>query len=568
MLTACAVDEEEMQPLKTKGYSFPARIAEFSEPDPNVDLLGEGELSFGTRVQITDEDDKWSVKRFENGDAIGFYSANGDVTAPDGNGPFVNVPMYFQRKSDGNGVFINNDIQYSTDYFVPRYSTFYYFPYHENIEYDATHTRLLDDDDYGIEIRKQDGGIDKCIDFMWVVSPSSATSSQTFNHAFSSIVFLRGQGFENASDKTIKVFLNKGVSHITLSKTDDYMRNMKLVYLEGYGKTEMECREWDAWEGDPYLVVDDKSQYYGDKYKDAYYIILPTTRGTERISVDHIELYDNDGNLKVVSDFNLYTSSANSTNSKILYYGQRYPLVIKMKGLETVVTPLSIKPWGEDVVIEEIRESGIVDENDFDQWSMTYSQYLASGRSADYDDALKSYGDKTESADGSTAKWTFYINNDLDLSILIGSHEPGILQYLLGTLDDTLDGLNHTITGLRLECQTPPSFIGELGNNGIVRNLKIRGLNVKCTDTTKSDPVGGIFGICRGTILNCDVDGVVAGYGPAGLFGGTGENAVIENCTASGLVIGASTAEGGLFGNSSNITLLDVISTGLIYTHY
>lgn len=562
-LTACADREEEVKPLVTKGYSFPAEITGFFEAYQDISNVSEEEFVPDSRAILSSEDN-WSVRNFENGDRVGFYSANGNMDTPDGNGTFDNVPMYFQKRSGNNGLFINDEIRFNTDYFVPRYSTFYYYPYHEKIEYQPSHDKW-EDDDYGIELRQKDGDIEKCVDFMWVIAPSSPTDRQSFAHAFSSIIFLRGKGFENAEDKSVKVYLNKGVSHITLSKTDDYMRNAKLVYLKGY-KTELECMEWEAWEGEPYRVTDTTSPYFGTTFEDAYYVILPTTRGSERLSVDHIELKDNDGNIKVVSDFNLYTSHSDITNSKLLFYGNRYPLVIKMKGLETIVTPLSIESWKEDVVIEEVREAGIKDEINFIEWSKTYSQYLSSNRSDTYDDLLKEYGDKTESADGSTAKWTFYINNDLDLLNYMTNPEGGSLQYILGTLDDTLDGLNHTISGVKLESSNPPSFIGELGANGLIKDLNFEGLNIRCIDASSDKPTGGLIGTCRGTISNCDVSGVVTGYGPVGIFAGTADNAVLENCSASGLVVGASSENGGLFGTASNISLQRVTSTGLIFT--
>lgn len=550
---SCSDEANNINIDKTKGYSFSAEIKGYDTP-------------LSTRVTIAADDDMWSYKSFETNDKIGFYSSTGNADAPDGNGTFDNEPMYFQRMSDGNGYFINTDMDFNLEYFVPRYGTFYYFPYHEKIEYDPTHTEFLDDD-YGLELRRLDNGIEKCLDFLWVISASSATSSQTFNHAFSSIVFLRDEGFENAEDKTIKVVLNKGVSHVTVTKTDDYLRNCKLLYLDGYDKSEMECRNWFAWQGGDYLVVDDKSDYFGNTYSEASYIVLPTTRGGERLSVDHIELYDNDGRLRIVSDFQLYTSSGDANNSKILYFGQRYPLVIKMRGVETVVTPLTIEPWDEDVRIEEIRESGIT-QNNFQQWILDYSSYLNSDRQDSYDDVLKVYGDKTENSEGVTLKWTFYLKEDIDVSDYIASingQAEGSLQYVLSKLDDTLDGEGNSITGLTLSGPNPPSFIGELTGNGVLRNINFQGINLHCTDSSKTAPMGGLFSQGNGTVSECKIDGVVSGFGPVGLIAGSAQNARIENCIGRGVVIGSSSSSGNLIGIDTDCVLEDNNTAALIF---
>lgn len=535
------------------GYSIEASIESFD--------------TGSTRAIRQTSDDNWSYDKFENNqDVIGFYSEYGNASAPGGNGSFVNAPMRYKRMSDGNGYFENPDMDYDLNTFVEK-TTFFYFPYHENIEYDPNHDYV--GNDYGLELRVVDindeNKIEKCEDLLWVINPSNPTGSQRFAHAFSSLVIIRGEGFQNADNKTIKVVLNKGVSHVTLTQNDGYQRNAKLLYLPGYEKTEDECRDWYAWKGDKFTANEKDPLYPGVEFQEeAYYVLLPTTRGNDRLSVDHIELYDNDGNLKIVSDFKLYTSSSNASNSKLLFYGQRYPLLIKMQGLETVVETLGIDPWDEDVVISETREAGIGDASVFAEWARIYQDYLSSNRSSYYDDWLKKYGDKTEMTDGSS-KWTFYILDDIDFSNYLSTIQSGNILYLLKKLEDTLDGGNFTVTGLNLESTASPTFIGELGAEGLIKDLNFKGLNIRMTDISGTAPVGGVFGVCGGSVTNCNIDGVVSGNGASGLLGGEGVGAVVSDCNFQGLVVGSSTSNKGIFGSDSGCTFDNVNTSGLIF---
>ena len=126
--------------------------------------------------------------------------------------------------------FTNDDIIFNTDYFQPK-STFYYYPYCENVDYNPEHTEYTGNN-YGIELRvKDEDGVDKNKDLLWVISATSATTS-SFGHASSSIIFLREDGFKNATNRTIKVVLTKGVSHAVVEDNDDYLKNLRFIYLE------------------------------------------------------------------------------------------------------------------------------------------------------------------------------------------------------------------------------------------------------------------------------------------------------------------------------------------------
>lgn len=562
ILAGCVSEDLLNKGNRERGYSFQAVLQDYEE--------------FTTRsFNRKDTDDCWSIARFEDDDVIGFYSKFGGGDADDGNGVVANVPMTYN-----GGNFYNEDLVYNTEFFQPS-TTFYYFPYHNNIDYDPEHTSYDPNDDYGYELRKLDeDGIEKCEDVIWMFNESSAVGSKRLSHTFSSIVFLRGDGFKKAKNRSIKVVLDKPVSHLTVSDaTDSYYKNFQLVYLDGYraekGWTADSCRCWYAWQGDPakpYIVKDTESEYFGDKFYDAQYIILPTAReesakpGSERLSVDHIEIYDDDDKLQIVTNFYLYKRSGEGGETKILYYGHRYPLMIKKVETETVVSPISIAPWGDIKEVDKTISKGINTSAEFRDWINAYGQYLEDGRPITSENDLAQFGDNTviESANGDkTESWKFYINADLDLSGYLTGNQIGNTRWLLEKFEDTLEGNNFTIKGLSLDYQSsPPCFIGEL--SGTIQNLNFKGLTMTSAGSS-SEEAGGIFKTLTGKFVNCDVDGVVSANGPVGMIAGHAENATISGCTLSGLVIGTSTTQKGMFGSILNSAVTNNNTGGLMF---
>lgn len=547
-------DDPDSSARPEPGFAFEAEIADFDTP--------------GSRANITDVEDLWSFKSFSEGDVSGFYARYGNMLVDDGMGSFSNVPMYYDRR---NSTFYNNDIEYNTDNFQYR-QTFYYYPYNPNIDYRPDKKDFDPEDNYGWELRMYDEKDDiyKCRDLLWLFSESNATAAKKFAHAFSSIIILRGEGFKDADNREVKVVLEKGFSHVTvidskmMEPDEEYLKNVMPIYLDHYKIgdeewTEKDCREWQAWDGAPYFVDDKDSPYFEDTFNDAQYVILPTMRGGNgRTKVDHIEIYDDNEQLHIVTNFTLYTSGS---NTKILAYGERYPLVIKMEDNEVVVQPIGIYPWDGDEVIQETRATGIGNETDFNDWVLTYNKYVNEGRPQDtYDDELKKYGDQTIHADNSV-EWTFYLNNDLDLSKVIN----GSQQYVLQKFDDTFEGYHHSISGISLSGQYPPAFIGEVGVNGKIRNLDFRGLDITYTGDATAY-IGGLFHTFRGVLEYCNVDGVVNSTGPAGIIAGEALGATVKGCTIKGLVIAPSTSLNGLFGSSdADCSVSSSNAAGLIF---
>ena len=550
---SCSSDDSDLRKEKQRGYSFIAEIEDFE--------------TFFTRANRRDagEDDEWTVESFSKGDFVGFYSQFGNEDAPDGNGTFENVKMEYGQK-DGSMFFYNNDIAYNTDYFKPN-STFYYYPYSPNMSYDPSHIDYDEDDDYGMELRvsgvdSKGNQVERCEDIIWFYSATTAAGTVRLSHAFSSIVFIRGKGFSKAKNRKITVVLEKPVSHLTIADgTDSYYKNVRPIYLKGY-RTEEECRRWEAWEGGPYTVVDKTNPSLLDKtFDDAQYVILPTMRTGERLSVDHIELYDDDDKLQILTNFTLYTSGR---STKILYYGHRYPLLIKMEELAPVVYPIGIEPWDEDEdnLIEDNRAPGISSTQEFQEWYLNYNTYISNGRVASESvlKTLEKYGDRTILESDNSEKWKFYINNNLDLSGLISSGT------IIPLLQDCIEGNNHSISGLVMEfTDEPGAFIGELGSSGIIQNLNFRGLNMS-SNGSKEQKAGGLFITCKGTVDNCDVDGVVNANGPVGLLAAEADGAVIKNCVLRGLIMGSSALPNKLFASmQDNCSFINNNSSGLIF---
>lgn len=504
----------------SKGYIVSAEILGFETPL--------------TRITRNSEDDRWTFKSFDTNDAIGFYSKFGNPASPDGT--FLNEPMYY---SQGN--FYNYDIEFNADESFAKGQVFYYYPYHENIDYDENITVYNENADYGLNLRIKDenDGIEKCLDLLFVFQPQG-TKALKFTHAFSSIVFLRGDGFRDAKNREIKVVLNNGYSHVTIADNftshADYYKLAKLVYLNGYSSETVDSEEnakiWYAWEGDDYKVLKEGDTYYGDTFEKAYYIILPTMDSSYRVGVDYIQLYDDNDELQTISNFVLYSTTKNMDP------GQRYPLLIKMQNHEPVIYPIGIEPWKDDFVVDDERVVGIGDAIEFSQWAMTYSSYLNNPNPANETiEKLREYGDQTIETDG-TVKWTFYLNDDIDFESYINDHP--VIQNILSELNDCLDGNNHTITGLSISSNASPSFIGKLGENGIIQNLTIEGMTMEYTGTNDV-AVGGLLNYCNGTVSNCDINGVITSKGDVGMIAATvGNNAVVKNCNLTGLLIGKS----------------------------
>ena len=520
----------------------PGGPARSEEPVPLVlyaSISGTGSAT--TRASRITIHDKWSYSGFEGNDVMGFYSSGGDWAADNGKGEFNNRKLTYdgERFTDEEGATFSPSNMSGSQIFM-------YFPYCETMN------------DPGFELRDNTSDTIRCIDFLSsdriTLQGSSSALYGTFEHAFSELIIMRGEGFDNPplyrneADNTdygrITAVLNAGFTHIKvdLNTEDDSWRcSPELVFVpssaelseEDRIKEELKARRWNAWKGGNFSITG-----LDEDGREAWYVIVPTLKGS-RTWVDYIELYDNEGYLKQITSLNL------SNNTKYLEPGWRYPMEITMKDLIPTVNPFRIVPWNEYVDLTDQRMRGIGDATEFSNWMLAYNAYLAERNDQDKIDALFKYGDELIDAEGNRS-WHFYLLSDLDLSGLsLSESSDNILLHF----EDILDGLsttfvngkfiNHRISGLS------KTFIGELTGNGSVQNIDFVAPEVRHDDSTV--PAGIIANRMVGTsVINCNIDNgtMYNPGGPAGMVVGEMTGGRVENCTLSGLIVAGATASG------------------------
>ena len=538
MLTACDEQFSDLPQNCGKDEIFVATIA--------------GSASADTRVAISPTDG-WSYTRFDNtADAIGFYSLYGNLDDESQNGPFVNGKMVYARGEAGNrpddrywrGVFRPVDMNYDVGLIKNELGkTFVYFPYTDRMEAE------------GMELRRQMAdGTYRCVDALAISQVSAnddAVMSGTFIHTFAEVVILRGYGFDAppAGRDGIKVVTTEPYSHAkvvdnTNSGHTDW-KILKPIYdPEHTTLTEQECREWEAWDGAPY--VDDYNKSFPAKY-----VIIPTAISGDRSTVNYVELYDNNGTLHKVTTFGLM-----NVDNKRVSPNERYWLTIKLEGLVPTIYPFAITPWADETRYTDQRARGINTPSEFMQFVLDYNNYNQNSRSENLEDPLKNYGDRYVT-DGHVG-WHFHINNDIDLS------DSPFENLRIETLCDTIDGRTKTLQGIKGKT----AFIDELQSQGCIRNLNVTGLNVN----TEDDVAGGLVNrMTGGLIMGCSVDGFINAKGAVGLAVGQFTAGTIRNSSFSGLVVGASSYEKkGLIGKGPTSLgpemLVGVNTSGLLFT--
>lgn len=159
---------------------------------------------------------------------------------------------------------------------------------------------------------------------------------------------------------------------------------------------------------------------------------------------------------------------------------------------------------------------------------------------------------------------TVVLERDISLS------GPGFQP--ISSFGGTFDGNGHTISGLTIERSTSPvGLFSQLQTGAVVRDLNVSGY---VSPTGTRELVGGIAGICGGTIENCSFSGIVQGASDVGgIAGAVTETGQVRSSTAEGNISGE-TRTGGIAGknlgsisrcvNESNVnTAVSDQSTGL-----
>ena len=499
-----------------------------------------------TKAQRTDIDDQWSYIGFDTGDSMGFYASGGNSQQNDG--PFNNLKLDYTNR-EGSKRFLDPDGSVFSPSAMKSNEVYMYFPYAAGMNGD------------GMELRTSDG---KCVDLLSAdylnITSSNKALYGSFHHAFSELIIMRGEGFDNPPYETIKAVINVGCTHIriTIDNTNGWKCVPQLVYdsNNSSGLSEKDSQGWYAWKGGNYgITTEDKIG------EEAWYVILPTigTSGFGRSSVEYIELYDNEGNLQRVSSIKLSGSNTNNP-TKYLDSGFRYPIKINMTELGPTVNPYPILPWNDRVDLTDSRERGINDASEFKRWVSDYNAYLADKNNQEKSDALLKYGDKIINGNTGKVSWNFYVLKDIDLTGYVPSSSTDDGQeensqpftVIIPKFEDVLDGqsttlsngrfLNNKILGLS------KTFIGDL--TGSIRNFDFVDPDVNSEESSVSS--GSEMGIIAtsmtsASVSNCNIlNGTLLNPdGPAGMVTGkmSGVGNMIQDCEISGFMIYGSTVK-------------------------
>lgn len=553
----------------------------------------------GTRFPVNPTDgwtmgDKKGVYTFTKGDTIGVFTRQGNLNI-EGGGPLINIPMHIETQEyniDGKvaTTLVNDTVTINTAGMRTN-EAFMYFPYSSALgslaNYNTVNGYMEPKEGHpmpGIPLRVKDpeDGILKSHDIAILHTLSSdylkrGILTGAFYHAFSRLIIMRGEGFDNpvrydsisqelVPDSSINVIMNNPATHFRIVSYPYQINNVQekirwhdqFVYdpqflVDGAPLDSLQARTWQAWKGEPFEI----NNVSDTIVKDAYYVVIPAsylalntpsyygTQNAPTMSVSYIELYDNNGTLQKVSSIALKNTNT-SAETKTPEYRYQYPLVIETNELGVTANPVIITPWqnnrpGSDITEE--RGAGISTVEEFQSWATIYRSYTNPSTSSDQKDQdfqeLQNYGDFENGI------FHFYINNDIDFS--------GQTWYYIPTLNDIIEGAdnfsNVTITGI----ETSQPLFGTISGNGAgIINLNFRDISIESSAET---PLGCIAGsITRtgntgnGTVFeNCNIyNGRVVSNGYVGMFAGSMEYGSLTGCSFSGFLMGASTASGNL----------------------
>ena len=510
-----------------------------------------------SRASLLTIHDLWSYVNFEDGDVMGFYSSGGNWAEDNGKGNFDNLKLqYDAAKKQFND--LTNGVEFSPSN-MSGSKIFMYFPYEADMNGKGKELRSQEDDLVDDNTDSKNSNL-RCVDFLssdkieldGVVSGQRVTLYGQFQHTFSELIIMRGEGFDAPPPGMgrITAVIDEPYTHIKVEVTidgDKWSCTPKLEYAQDnkFGLDDEEARRWNVWRGGNFGITDKNKEGYP-----AWYVIVPSLPGRNTI-VEYIELYDNEGYLQRVSSLKLRDG-----NTKYVAPGWRYPMEITMKELVPTVNPFKVVPWNDDVDLTDERERGINDIAEFANWVSDYNAYLADQDDDEKIKALLKYGDKIVDVDNNLS-WHFYVLADLDISRYVpvtdadsgdddSSSTATMLPHIIPQLGDVLDGksttlvngkfINHTIKGLS------KTFVNRLYGIGSLQNLDFMEPDVRNAET--SDAVGIIVNTMEsGSIVNCNIyNGTLFNpNGAAGMVAGTMSGGMINNCTLSGFLIAKET---------------------------
>ena len=534
-----------------------------SGPSP-LEIKAKIQKPRATRATIWDIQDQWSYTGFQEGDKMGFFSSGGNWSVDNGRGDFINQLLIY----DGSGTqFKDPDGAQFSPTHMEGSKIYMYFPYSPDIDTDEGYNLRVDVED---TLRCRDFLSSQSLEVMGELNGSKVGLFGEFLHAFSELIIMRGEGFDDPPEglEKITVVLSDPITAIKVevNTTDGWAATPSLIYSTTSGLTRNEAKEWVAWRGGNYGITEEDPIGVP-----AWYAIVPTigcteglnTRPGPRSTVEYIELYDNDGYLQRVTSLQL-----SGGKSKFVDAGWRYPMEIVMKELVPTVNPFRIVPWNDDVVLTDERKRGINDLTEFERWVRAYNAYILDPDNEDKRKELLPFGDLYIDED-SKSHWHFYVLNDLDLSTYtppmgddgVPMPDNGVI---IPELRDVLDGIstnfvdgkfeNHTITGLT------KTFIGNLNTEyGALQNFNFISPDVKFTEDDATPAGLLVMNIDRGAVENCNVDNATLYHpgGPAGMVSGTMTGGMVKDCKLEGIIFATSTAT---LGNAGKIIGTDPTS--------
>ena len=544
LAVACSAEEEPIVGDRQPGDASPLVIY--------ATINGNAAHSRATLLSVHD---LWSYAGFEDRDIMGFYSSGGNWAEENGKGDFNNLKLQYDAdKKQFND--LTNGVEFSPSN-MSGSQIFMYFPYEANMNDAGMELRLridtthVDDDNTSSKNYNL-----RCVDFLssdeieldGVVDGNRVALYGQFQHTFSELIIMRGEGFDNPPPgmERITAVLNKAYTHIKVdlnTEDDKWSCEPKLVYNPNnrYDLSETEAYRWNVWKGGNFNTTE-----LNPEGNPAWYVIVPSLPGNHSI-VEYIELYDNEGYLQRVSSLRLRDG-----NTKYVAPGWRYPMEVTMKELVPTVNPFEVVPWNDDVDLTDERERGINDITEFANWVNDYNAYLVDPTDDEKIKALLKYGDNIVDTEGNHS-WHFYVLADLDMekySPLTDSGAEGgdpsteqVLPYIVMDLKDVLDGIsttlvngkfiNHTIKGLS------KTFINSMEGNGSLQNFDFIEPDVR--NEENSDAAAGIIvnTMTGGSVINCNINNgtLFNPGGPAGMVAGTMSGGMINNCTLSGFII-------------------------------
>lgn len=516
--------------------------------------------------------DNWSVYTFGPGDVAGIYTLKGkqkDNDPDDFSDSVMNGEMYYEGQTGTAYRFGNSNIVLDPTIVGStlnyNYSLMYY-PYYKDMPdpMDATMQP-------GLWLRQMDSGVEKCVDFMYTssscISLSSGVLAPYFYHYFTSLVLLRGAGFNAPpTDSHIWVVMKDPFTDIRIRETlntsgnptaftyniqynppadeteDDLMVDiMKMADPETEKTyTVNKYSVWEAWDGSNYNA------------QAARYAIIPSGK-----EVFFFLIQDNYGNWQTVSDFYL-SAAGNKTGST----STRYVLTIELEGLKVVVRPVAVENWDDEIEITDIHKVGINTSAEYRRWAEIYNAYTdeANNRSDAYVEQLQAFGDAKRDSSTGEISWTFYINHDIEFDAADFAQ--------INRLDDVLEGTstytNYEISNIR------NTMVRNMGPNGAIKALNFNDVYLiqQPAGDGEPQPFGALVGTMNGGLVEkCNIiNGVLVSENEVGMIAGSVTGGTVRNCTVSGNVIGSSTAEGygGLFGTAQgNVTTTNNKTGGL-----